>query len=83
MLEYNIQIQYPARVLVGGVSKKFSLFLGCFLLMSHFRAQSQEGLGTVCNWCIMMFVLDIDIDRWEIVRAMDHGQFGRKIREER
>ncbi len=37
--------------------------------MSHFKAQSQEGLGTVYNWCIIMFVLDID--RWEIVRAMD------------
>jgi hypothetical protein len=51
--------------------------------MSHFRAQSQEGLGTVCNWCIMMFVLDID--RWEKVRAMDSldAKLGKKYNIER
>ncbi len=47
--------------------------------MSHFRAQSQEGLGTVCNWCIMVCALDGD--RWGKVRADDSS--GQKIEKKR
>ncbi len=54
--------------------------LGLLYFGSYLRAQRQEEIGTVCNWCIIVCVVDRDSWKKERLMINDNDNFASKKR---